>query len=336
MTTENNNQPNQVAAQPSAENWLIMDCTGLLHRAYHAYGNMRAPDGHPNGVLHGTISLMHKYIKGVGGVDHAIAVFDPPGGSLYRLGLYPEYKKQRPPRPEEITRQEPWVRQFLEASGIPVISRMGEESDDIMGAIAKKEASPTRRVGIFSADKDMAQMIRKDIMWFKPDQVEASGVKRMKVKDVVDKFGVKPNQIVDFLTLLGDASDNLMGVDKVGEKTAAKLLQAFGTLDGIFELVKNDQSKPMEEVMGLSTTKKIWPHLKHAQEYIHNMRALVQLQEEVSLDGLEYATRLPVNDQLMEDMRAEHGLPVWMGYPLDWQQARIEEINAAKKRKMRP
>ena len=326
---------NQIPSTPSPQEparWALIDGTGLLHRAHHAFATMKGPDGHATGVLHGTLNFVNKMMKGMNGPDHAIAIFDPRGGSFERQALYPAYKAQRPPRPEEITRQEPWVHAFLKASGIPVVSVMGVESDDVLAAIAKKECTD-KKMAILSADKDMGQVVGGNIMWFKPDSVAEGGVARMTTRAVIDKFGVHPKQLRDFLALQGDTSDNLPGVEKVGEKTAAKLLNAFGSIDKMYEALSDGQEgkQKLELAVGAATAKKIWVPLQEAKDWIHTMVSLVDLRVNTPVPRDLYANREPVNDQLMAEMRAEHGLPPWMGYFLPWQQERAALMNQAKR-----
>lgn len=334
--TDLNNNVNDKLEVLNMPRWVLVDGTGLLHRAYHAFGNMKAPGGHSNSVVYGTLYLMNKFLKGLNGPDHLVMIFDAPGGSLERLALYPEYKAQRPPRPEEITRQEPWVHAFLRASGIPVVHQAGVESDDIMASIAKKE-SIDKRIAILSSDKDMGTTVNGNVLWFRPDNNSENGIKRMTKKVVFETFGVLPHQISDFLALQGDTADNLPGVDKVGKQTAAKLLGAFGSIDGIYEAIsKEDGLIRLAEAVGSATSKKIWEPLNEAKDWIKTMQSLVNLRDEVPVPKESYANREAVNDQMMEDLRAEHGLPPWMGYFLPWQQERATMMNQAKRSSVNP
>lgn len=309
--------------------WALVDATGLLHKAHHAFAHVKGPSGQGTGVLYGTINFMHKYMKAMNGPDHVVAVFDAPGGSYERLALYPDYKKQRPPRPEEIKKQEPWVHAFLRASGIPVVSVLGVESDDVLAAIAKKE-SIDKRVAILSSDKDMGSTIRKNILWYRPDPTAENGVTHMTRKIVQERFGIAPHQFVDYLALLGDTADNLPGVDKVGNKTAVKLLTEFGSIEAVYAaMAENDGLAKMEKVLG-SKTKTIWKNLSDAQEIMPTMQSLIRLRDEIPIARDLYANREPVNDQMMREMAAEHGLPPWMGYVLPWQQERATAMNQAK------
>lgn len=332
MTTEQElaiQREREIEAIKAMPRWAIIDGTGLLHRAYHAFKNNTAPDGHSTGVLIGTLNFFHKYLKAMNGPEHAIAVFDAKGGSLERMSLYPEYKKQRPERPEEISKQEPWVHAFLKASGIPVLSVHGVESDDVLAAIAIKE-STDKRIGIFSADKDMGSMVRKNILWYRPDNESDTGAIHMTKKLIFDKFGIAPHQFVDYLTLLGDTADNLPGVDKIGKTIAAKLLKEFDSINGIFESMKTSEGPTrLQNILG-NKSKLIWTNLQDAEQTIPTIQSLIQLRENTPVPRETYANREVVNDQMMTEMAAEHGIPPYLGYFLPWQQERITNINKAK------
>lgn len=320
----------EIEAIQNMDRWALIDGTSLLHRAYHAFKNKTAPDGHNTGVLFGTLNFIHKYLKAMNNPEHAIVVFDAPGGSFERQMLYPEYKKQRPSRPEEITVQEPWVHAFLKASGIPVVSIVGVESDDVLATIAKNE-SHDKRIGIFSPDKDMGQCIKKNVLWYRPDKEAESGAIHMSKKVLAEKFAVEPNQFVDFLTLLGDTADNLPGIKGVGDKTAARLLKEFGSIDGMFKAVEDIGGlNRMEKVLGASKAKSVLQSMQESKEIIPKIRNLIELRDAVDVPRELYANREPVNDQMMLEMAAEHGLPPWLGYFLTWQQERMTEINRAK------
>jgi 5'-3' exonuclease len=329
------------------QRWVLIDGTGLLHRAHHiqSYKTLKGADGHPTGVLQGTLTLLNKYVKALyakenpedagEGVspDHVIAVFDAPGGSYARAALYPEYKKQRPPRPEEIKKQEPWVHAFLKASGIPVLSVMGVESDDTLETLARIISQDLgHKVAIVSSDKDMGQSLRKDVLWFRPDTKEPTGLKRMTSKVVFETFGVKPSQMRDYLVLHGDAADNLPGINKVGEVFAQKLLKHFGSMENMYAVLATPAGQDeLTKALGAAAAKRLRPNIDDAKEWLGTMTALVSLESHVPIQPSEYVNREPVNEKMMDDMRVEHRLPSWLGYPLKWQQEKAEQSNLMKR-----
>jgi 5'-3' exonuclease len=318
------------------EKWVLIDGTGLLYRAYHSPSQKRGTDGHSTSVLHGTLSLVNTYLKALvdketgEGADHVIVVFDAPGGSYERQALYSDYKKQRPPRPEEIKKQEPWVHDFLKASGIPVVSVLGVESDDTLATLAKTISKVLGHiVALVSADKDMGQSVERGVIWMRPDAKSQTGLKKMSPKVILETFGVRADQIRDFLVLQGDTADNLPGIKKIGPTFAAALLNHFGTVDKMYESLATESGQDeLTKAFGSdATAKRLRPFIDDAKEWLPTMTKLVTLRDNVEIDTSEYVNRTPVNDQMMEDMRKEHLLPAWMGYFLKWQQDRAESLN---------
>jgi DNA polymerase I len=306
--------------------WVLIDGTGLLHRACHAF-HTTGPEGQDTSVLTGTLHFIHEYLK-VLEPDHAIVVFDAPGGSFERQALYPDYKKQRPPRPEEITKQEPWVRQFLQASGIPVISTPGVEADDVLATIARNE-SKDKVIGIISADKDLGQLVGHNIRWFRP--AAQSGVVRMTRQMIRDKFGVDATKIRDFLALQGDSVDNLPGIAGVGPKTAAKLLNYFGSIDEMYAALEPTETGKQRLTAAIDVkANRLWEPIQSSKDWMPTMVSLVSLRENVEISPTVYAPTHVVNDQTMEDMRQDYDLKSWAGYSLPWQQTRITNINKTK------
>lgn len=301
------------------EKWVVIDGSCLLYKAYHTFVE-KSQQTLKAGVMQGTLSLINKCLNDIGNVDHAIVIFDPKGGSLARKALYPEYKSQRPPRPEQINKEEHLIKQFLIASGIPVITKLGVESDDVMATIAKHE-SQDKKIGILSVDKDVAQFVGGNVYWFKPD---SDGVTRMTSKKVFEKFGVGPDKIVDFLAIKGDAADNLPGLDGFGDVSTAKLLNAFGGLENAYLSIPNNEDgrKKLEDVVGKRMIGRLWKSFHSSKEIAFKMKELVQLDKNIDLSQEDYKTRLSVNDSLLDEMRKEYSLPNWLGYFLPWQKER--------------
>ena len=207
---------------------LLVDGSSYLYRAYHALPDLRSPDGFPTGAIHGFVAMM-KWLRGQVGAGHAACVFDAPGPT-FRDAWYPEYKANRAPMPDDLRAQIAPIHEVVRLLGWPVLEVPGIEADDAIGTLARIGAGSGHRVVISTGDKDLAQLVTDRVtlintMARPPETLDAEGVKA--------KFGVPPEAIIDYLTLMGDAVDNVPGVDKVGPKTAAKWIAEYGSLDGV-------------------------------------------------------------------------------------------------------
>ncbi|MCC6248771.1 MAG: DNA polymerase I [Rubrivivax sp.] len=207
---------------------LLVDGSSYLYRAYHALPDLRSPDGFPTGALHGVVAMM-KWLRGRFPAAHAACVFDAPG-KTFRDEWYPEYKAHRSPMPEPLVQQIEPIHEVVRLLGWPVLEVPGIEADDVIGTLARLAAAEGHRVLVSTGDKDLAQLVTPAVSLI---NTMAKPPERLTVEGVQEKFGVPPERIVDYLTLIGDTVDNVPGVDKVGPKTAVKLLQEHGTLDGI-------------------------------------------------------------------------------------------------------
>lgn len=207
---------------------LLVDGSSYLYRAYHAMPDLRSPDGFPTGAIHGFIAMM-KWLRERVPAEHAACVFDAKGPT-FRDTMYDQYKAQRAPMPEPLAEQIAPIHEAVRLLGWPVLEVPGIEADDAIGTLAKLGAASGHQVVISTGDKDLAQLVTAQVtlmntMAKPPEVLDIEGVKA--------KFGVAPDRIVDYLTLVGDAVDNIPGVDKVGPKTAAKWIADFGSLDGV-------------------------------------------------------------------------------------------------------
>ncbi len=205
---------------------LLVDGSSYLYRAFHALPDLRTSTGEPTGAIRGFISML-KLLRQQIPAEYLACVFDAKG-KTFRDELYPEYKANRPPMPDDLARQLEPIREAARALGWPVLEIEGIEADDVIGTLARKAESRGVRTVISTGDKDLAQLVDEHVTL-----VNTMSNEKLDVAGVVAKFGVKPEQIVDYLTLVGDAVDNVPGVDKVGPKTAAKWLQQYGSLDAI-------------------------------------------------------------------------------------------------------
>lgn len=209
---------------------LLVDGSSYLYRAFHAMPDLRAVPGDPNspptGAIRGMINMLQSLRKEVH-ADYAACVFDAKG-TTFRDELYPEYKAHRAPMPDDLRAQIEPIHEVVRLMGWKVLDVPGVEADDVIGTLAVAGASHEVEVIISSGDKDLAQLVTPHITI-----VDTMNGKRRDVAGVEAEFGVPPALMVDFQTLVGDAIDNVPGVEKVGPKTAAKWLQEYGSLDNI-------------------------------------------------------------------------------------------------------
>ena len=207
---------------------LLVDGSSYLYRAYHAMPDLRGPDGFPTGAIHGFVAMM-RWLRDRYPAEHAVCVFDAKG-KTFRDDWYPDYKAQRAPMPDPLRQQIEPIHEVVRLMGWPVLEVPGIEADDAIGTLARVAADGGHQVLISTGDKDLAQLVTERVtlmntMAKPPEKLDIAGVQA--------KFGVPPERIVDYLTLIGDTVDNVPGVEKVGPKTAAKWIADFGSLDGV-------------------------------------------------------------------------------------------------------
>jgi len=212
---------------------FLVDGTALLYRAHFAL--LRNPlvtsRGEPVGAVFGFANALFQLLRQQQ-PEHLGVAFDL-GGPTVRHGRYAGYKAQRPPMPDELSTQQPRARQLVRAMGLPVIEQEGIEADDLIGALAVRAVARGLQAVIVSGDKDFMQLIQPGIrQWIPP--LAGSEAQWIDAEQVVAKWGVGPERMVDLLGLMGDASDNIPGVRGVGPKTAAQLIQQYGTIEGVY------------------------------------------------------------------------------------------------------
>jgi DNA polymerase I len=212
----------------SEETLLLVDGSSYLYRAYHAMPDLRGPDGFPTGAIHGMVAMMKRLREQIPAA-HAACIFDAKGPT-FRDAWYPEYKAQRAPMPEDLARQIEPIHEVVRALGWPVLEVPGIEADDVIGTLARMGEASGHKVVISTGDKDLAQLVTPRITL-----INTMSNEKLDEAGVVAKFGVPPDRIIDYLTLIGDTVDNVPGVDKVGPKTAAKWIAEYGSLDGVVE-----------------------------------------------------------------------------------------------------
>ena len=211
---------------------VLVDGSAYLYRAYHALPELTSSSGEPTGAIHGVLTMLNKLIRDMAPENLAV-VFDAPGPT-FRDELFAEYKANRPPMPDDLKAQIQPLLDAVQWSGIPLLRVAGVEADDVIGSLATSAVDQGMDVVIVTGDKDMAQIVNAHVTLLdtmprgpsrKPRPLDLDGVK--------EKFGVRADQIIDYLALVGDSSDNIPGVPKVGPKSAAALLSEYDHVDDI-------------------------------------------------------------------------------------------------------
>lgn len=214
-------------SSPIPKRLILIDGSSFLFRAYHAVSPLNNAVGMPTHAIYGVANMLRKLIAKYQ-TEYFTVVFDAKG-KTFRHSLYAEYKANRLAMPDDLQVQIKPLHNLIRAMGLPLIIESGVEADDVLGALAQRAAAQGFEVIISTSDKDMAQLVTEQIIL----EDSMFGKARMDIVGVIEKFGVKPTQIVDYLALMGDQSDNIPGVTGVGEKTALKWLSHYETLDNL-------------------------------------------------------------------------------------------------------
>ena len=207
---------------------ILVDGSSYLYRAYHAMPPLTNSDGESTGTIYGVINMLRKLIRDYQ-PEHMAVVFDAKG-KTFRNDLYAEYKATRPPMPDDLREQIAPIHEIVKAMGLPLLCIDNVEADDVIGTLAKQATAAGIETVISTGDKDMAQLVSEHVTL-----VNTMNNSKTDIAAVKEKFGLTPQQIVDYLALMGDKVDNIPGVDSVGPKTATKLLQQYGSLQGVIE-----------------------------------------------------------------------------------------------------
>jgi len=222
---------------------VLVDGHANVHKAFHAIREqLTNSKGEPTSAVYGFLNQFMRIWRETG-AEHIVVVFDPPGGS-FRDDMFPEYKANRPPMPEELRQQDRRIRQALKALRVPTLELQGLEADDVIGSLALQAVKAGGEALVCSIDKDLLQIVRPGI------RIWRDHLQKLEVLDeagVVEKLGVRPEQVATYLGLVGDSADNIPGVPGVGAKTAAALLQEFGTLERILEAAPTLSKKKIGE-----------------------------------------------------------------------------------------
>ena len=224
----------------------VIDGNSLMHRAYHAVPpTMNAPDGTPTNAVFGFLNMLLKFVDKAS-PDAVVCAFDA-GKPQFRIEALEQYKAQRPPMDQELRVQFPLIEDILESMGIPIVKVPGWEGDDILGTVAARAEAAEYNCLLVTGDKDACQLAsdRTHIVSTK------KGISEVVIYDPVaveERYGVPPERIPDFLGLMGDSSDNIPGVPGIGEKIAAKLLQRFGSMEGIYDNLDQLKGKQLQNL----------------------------------------------------------------------------------------
>ncbi|HEY5078221.1 MAG TPA: 5'-3' exonuclease H3TH domain-containing protein [Opitutaceae bacterium] len=213
--------------------WLLVDGFNLAYRGFFAIPELGRADGFPTNALHGWVKALWR-LADLEKPDRTLVFFDL-GGAQDRLALHPEYKANREEMPEALSKQIPVIKDLTRAMGLGGVEQDGVESDDLLASYAWALARKGDEVLVVSSDKDFAQIVGERIAMLLPPPTANPklGWRRMDRAAVIEKFGVPPSQIADYLALVGDTSDNIPGIAGVGPKTASKWLAEFGSLEGV-------------------------------------------------------------------------------------------------------
>ncbi len=247
----------------SPKTLLVVDGSSFLYRAFHAMPDLRNREGLPTGAIYGVLNMLRK-LRHDFPADYSLCVFDAKG-KTFRDDWYPEYKAHRPAMPDDLARQIEPLHQAIAASGWNMLALEGVEADDVIGTLAKQAAQDGVRCIVATGDKDLAQLVNAQVTL-----INTMNNETLDVPAVSAKFGVEPARILDYLTLTGDAVDNVPGVEKVGPKTAVKWLKQYGTLDNLMQHA--------DEVGGV-----VGENLRRALDWLPQARRLLTVKCDVEL-----------------------------------------------------
>ncbi|MBX3665242.1 MAG: DNA polymerase I [Burkholderiales bacterium] len=242
---------------------LLVDGSSYLYRAFHAIRDLRSSRGEPTNAIYGVLNMLRRLHKDVP-AEYSACVFDAKG-KTFRDDLYPEYKANRPAMPDELASQIAPLKEAIAAMGWPLLEVEGVEADDVIGTLARQGEQAGMRVVISTGDKDITQLVTPQVTL-----VNTMSNETLDVAGVEKKFGVPPERIIDYLTLIGDSVDNVPGVPKVGPKTAVKWLAQYGTLD---DIVKN-----APDIGGA-----VGQNLRDSLDWLPQARALLTIKCDVGL-----------------------------------------------------
>ncbi|MDH3977701.1 MAG: DNA polymerase I [Gammaproteobacteria bacterium] len=240
-----------MATVKASETLVLVDGSSYLYRAFHALPELANAAGEPTGAIHGVLTMLHKLLRDEQPANLAI-VFDAPG-KTFRDDLFAEYKSNRPPMPGDLRSQIEPLLEAIEANGWPLLRIKGVEADDVIGTLTIQAAAAGMPVTIVTGDKDMAQLVAPGITLLDTmPRGPSREPRKTDTEGVIERFGVRADQIIDYLALVGDSSDNIPGVPKVGPKTAVSLLEHFEHVEDILSNVESVAELPIRGAKSLA------------------------------------------------------------------------------------
>ena len=275
---------------------LLVDGSSYLYRAFHAMPDLRNGAGDPTGAIYGMVNMMRR-AKSELKADHIACVFDAKG-KTFRDEMYSEYKAHRSPMPEDLVRQIEPIHAMVKALGWPVLMVSGVEADDVIGTLACQATQAGWETIISTGDKDLAQLVNPSVTL-----INTMTNEKLDIDGVIQKFGVPPERIVDYLSIIGDAVDNVPGVPKAGPKTANKWLAEFGDLDNLMANA--------EQVKGV-----VGENLRASLQWLPKARELITVKIDCDLDphllSLDDLHAKPEDAPLLRELFERYAFKTWL------------------------
>ncbi|CAE6712610.1 DNA polymerase I [Paraburkholderia nemoris] len=276
---------------------LLVDGSSYLYRAYHAMPDLRGPEGGPTGALYGMINMLRRMRKEVT-AEYSACVFDAKG-KTFRDDWYADYKANRPSMPEDLARQIEPIHVAVRALGWPLLMIEGVEADDVIGTLSTEAEKRGMNVIVSTGDKDLAQLVSDHVTL-----INTMTNEKLDREGVIAKFGVPPERIIDYLSLIGDTVDNVPGVEKCGPKTAIKWLTQYETLDGIVAHA--------DEIKGA-----VGDNLRRALDFLPMAKKLVTVERQCDLTGHivsieESLESRPESREELRDVFTRNGFKTWL------------------------
>ncbi|MFP6807809.1 MAG: DNA polymerase I [Pseudomonadales bacterium] len=292
---------------------VLVDGSSYLFRAFHALPPLMSSKGQETGAIKGVISMIRKLISEY--PKSSIAVVFDAKGKTFRNDIYSEYKANRPPMPDELRSQIAPIHDIVKQMGLPLLVVEGVEADDVIGTLADQASKAKISVLVSTGDKDMAQLVNEHVTL-----INTMSNTIMDVEGVVEKFGVRPDQIIDYLALVGDTSDNIPGVPKCGPKTAVKWLTAYYSMQGVMDNA--------DEVKG-----KVGGYLRESFSFLPMSYELATIKLDVELEqNINDLVAGPANNDALLELFTEYEFKTWVEELSDLGSAVVSADSAASPR----